>query len=246
MKIAYYTLHYGSDYLGYSIKSIYDYVDKIFILYSDKPTFGWATELVNPDNKKKLMESAYLFSDPQNKIVWLDGYWQNEWQHREQIKSIAQSIGSEYVLTVDSDEIWDEECFKEVNDISSKTNFSTYKIRMLTLWKSFNWQCLDDMQPTRLWFPKRNGGEFVGFNSRVYHFGYARSIEDVKYKVSIHGHKSEWRNEWIEKYEKWSPVNNLSDLHPVAYNVWNATPYDKNILPSYMKSHPYYNLELIN
>ena len=61
MIIAYYPIHYGSDYLGYSIKSIYDRVDQIHILYAKKPSHGHGTDLNNPDTFDKLKEASLQF-----------------------------------------------------------------------------------------------------------------------------------------------------------------------------------------
>ena len=42
-RIAFYALHYGREYLAWSVRSVQDAVDEIHVLYSDRPTFGHQT-----------------------------------------------------------------------------------------------------------------------------------------------------------------------------------------------------------
>lgn len=244
MIIAYYALHYGSDYLGYSIKSIYDFVDKIYILYTDKPSHGHGTLLQNPDNREKLKAAANLFGDPKGKINWVEGHWHQEGEQRNAITSIANSVNADTIVVVDSDEIWKPETLQNGIRDASNGNERNYCIRMLTFWRSFSWVCHDEMMPTRIINHKKPGGNnYLG--DRVLHFGYARSIADTNYKMSIHGHKAEWRGDWFNnKFKSW-PGSGNNDLHPTCVNTWNCVPYDKLLLPEHLRSHPYYNLSVI-
>jgi len=248
MIIAFYALHYGSDYLGWSIKSIYDFVDKIYILHTEKPSYGHVSNLSNPDNMQKLIASANLFGDPKGKIKWIDGYWSNEVEHRKHVLQATSNDNPDMILTVDSDEIWNTEVLLKSFKEAEASNNRQCRIRMLTLWRSFSWHCLDEMWPIRFTFPKKNGsgcnGVCRGEYERVFHFGYARDLESIRYKISIHGHKGEWRQDWLERFEKW-PASGNQDFHPVERNAWTITPYDKTQMPSFMETHPYYNLDLI-
>ena len=244
MIIAYYALHYGSDYLGYSIKSVYDHVNKIHILYTSRPSHGHASNMVNPDTKEKLTTAANLFGDPKGKIIWHEGQWNNEGAQRNTITEIAKQDNADTKVVVDSDEIWDEDVLLKSIEDSNKGSARNNCIRMLTFWRSFSNVCHDEMMPTRVICCKRTNNTVSYLGNRVNHFGYARSVVDVAYKMSIHGHKGEWRNDWFDKYKNWPKSGNI-DLHPTCNNVWNATPYDKTKLPVFMRSHPYYNLEVI-
>lgn len=244
MNIAYYPLHYGSDYLGYSIKSIYDHVDKIHILYTDKPSHGHGSNAVNPDTKQKLIDAANLFGDPKGKIVWHEGRWPNEGAQRDTINGIAASDNADVIVAVDSDEIWDADVLTKAIEMSVKGGARNNCIRMLTFWRSFGNVCYDEMMPVRVICCKRAPGKTSYLEGRVNHFGYARKVEDVAYKIAIHGHKNEWRGNWFDRYKNW-PASGNNDLHPTCHNVWNASPYDKTKLPEYMRQHPYYNLEVI-
>jgi len=248
MIIAYYPIHYGSDYLGWSIKSIYDAVDKIYILYTSSPSQGFSTTMYNPDTKEKLLDSANMFGDPKGKIKWIEGQWPNEGVHRAAIRSASSQDSPDMILAVDSDEIWSLDVLESSIREASKAKINTCTIRMLTLWRSFSWSCTDEMQPIRITLPKMPQGTYrlqVDPEGRVFHFGYARDLKSIKYKLTVQGHRAEWRPEWYPRYESW-PLSGNNDFHPVVENVWNVTPFDKSRLPFFMKEHPYYNLEIIS
>jgi hypothetical protein len=247
MRIAYCPLHYGSDYLGWAIKSVYDYVDRIYILYSPTPSQGFNTQFKNPDSREKLKESAFLFGDPGNKIKWTEGSWRNEGEHRDAIKGLTSDLDVDMILALDADEIWPEEGITSLIEEAEKSGVNINRIRMETLWRSFSWHCSDNMWPIRLICPNRPEGKAdLGLDPeiRIYHFGYARKLEDIEYKLQVQGHRGEWRSDWWGRYRTW-PESGNNDFHPVCHNVWNISPFDRNKLPSYMSEHPYFNLEII-
>ncbi len=243
MIIAYYPIHYGSDYLGYSIKSIYDQVDQIHILYADKPSHGSPTSLKNPDNLTLIKEASTLFGDPGNKIKWHYGQWHNEGNQRDEINGIAASVNAKMIIAVDADEIWDSDVLSRAIQDSFQENKHHNLIRMLTFWRCFHKTAVDEMMPVRIILPGAPRGHNY-LSGRVNHFGYARTIENIEYKISIHGHRNEWRNDWIDVYRNW-PNSRDTDLHPTCLNTWSLSDYDKTKLPEFMQQHPYYNLEII-
>ena len=242
MIVAYYALHYGSDYLGWSIKSIYDQVDKIHISHTDRPSYGHVGGMKNPDTKEKMLESAHRFGDPQNKIIWDNGYWTSEGAHRDSV--VNKYSNADAVLVVDADEIWDEKVLEKALRMGAEAKSKRCLIRMLTFWKSFSWVCADEMMPVRLIYPKRTNNDVTYLEGRVFHFGYARDELSTEYKISCHGHKSEWRHDWITRFKNW-PASGNKDLHPTCVDTWSCEPYDKSQLPEFMKTHPYYDLEVI-
>ncbi len=97
------------------------------------------------------------------------------------------------------------------------------------------------MRPGR--FIKRSGEGQAYLSEQYFHMGYARSIKDIEYKINIHGHKNEWRAEWMEMYRNWK--YGMNDVHPTCEGIWNPEPFDKTTLPELMRDHPYYDLEAI-
>jgi hypothetical protein len=203
--------------------------------------------MANPDTEQSLKNSAYMFGDPKSKIVWTSGTWPHEGAHRDAAYVYATKVGAETVLALDADEIWDEEVLSSCLQESRESSVRTNRVRMLTLWRSFSWHCLDNMWPIRIVsMKKREGYNNMGVDPerRVFHFGYARELHQIEYKVTVQGHRGEWRPEWMDKFKNW-PSSGNADLHPVCHNVWNATPFDKSKLPAFMREHPYYGCEVI-
>jgi len=249
MKIISFTCcHYGSDYLGWAIKSVYDHVDECWVVYSDKPSHGHGTTLTNPDSKQAVKDSLYHFGDPDNKIKWKEGNYQHEGHHRIQSVEIAKERKAELIVVVDADEVWQPEGLELAISSAKEHPARNSKLRMIHFWRNFNWICRDQMMPDRI---IKVGGDNKCFNyvgnshSPILHFGYARKLIDCCYKISIHGHKGEWRNDWYNKFKNWRPGCGMQDLHPTCTNIWTPEPYDKSTMPVYMKTHPWYNSNLI-
>lgn len=239
--IGYIPLYYGAEYLDACIKSMAPYVEKIIIVYTDKPSQGHATKIECPETEEQLKAIALSASD---KVEWHKGNFGFEAQHRDYI--LKHSEGYDLVFTLDADEI------VEPNDIEHalKLAYESDKRHIgfagfINFWRSFNHACYDGFIPYRI-VNLRNGGGTGQVDCRVYHFSTAQSIETVRFKWNVSGHKDELRKGWIDNiYLGWTPENNLQDLHPVALGLWNAVPFDKNTLPEVLKQHPNFNKELI-
>lgn len=55
MKVcAYIPLLYGKEYLAASIQSYMDLVDKIYVLYTPKPSYGYNAHLACPESEQEL------------------------------------------------------------------------------------------------------------------------------------------------------------------------------------------------
>ena len=240
MLMAYIALHYGKDYVGYAIKSVYDQVDKIVIFYTQTPSYGHREDVRCPETEEELRKVIYD-CDPDNKIVWMKGWYGNEGQHRNSAEQFAESMGYDIVMALDYDEIWDKEELIKAIEFVKNSPYKTYRVPMMHFWRSFNWVCKDLLQPMR--FTKFSGeGEGYIPVEPVYHFGYAITDEMMKYKWTCHGHKSELREDWFN--EKWNK-NAKIDVHPTNLDFWNVEKFDKKELPKFMREHPFYNKEII-
>jgi len=233
--IAYYILHYGADYLWYSMRSIYDHVDEIVIVYTDRPSHGSVSGLVCPDTRQHMKDSVF---DPKHKVAWIDGTFRNEGEHRKVAENTCKMRGADIIVLVDADEIWTDQ-LPELIDYASKNAAYQTKIKMHHLWKRFDLICTDVHRQGRIFNLNATGHDVVMERPEpaVYHFGYAISDELMEYKISIHGHKHEWRAPWFD--EKWMSKA-THDLHPVCIDFWNAEPFDMKLLPEVMQKHPKY------
>jgi hypothetical protein len=241
---AYIPLHYGLEYLKESIQAIEPFVEVIYIIYTKIPSFGFSTTMKCPETEKELKKLALNTS---NKVQWIEGEYGQENAHRARIFSLIGDEKYDLVLTVDADEIWNQESLKQCiqEAFSSKARYIGIN-GFLNFWKSFNHVCLDHFAPIRFINLHNSNTEQQFINGVVYHFSCAQKLKLIKYKLDIHGHKDEIRPGWLKNiYLKWTPENNLQNLHLVAEGLWNAVPFDKQLLPQSLHEHVNFNKDVI-
>jgi len=249
---AYYALHYGREYLAYSIRSIYDHVDKIFLVYSNDPVRGAMSLLPNPDSLEDLHQAVKDIPDPTGKIEWHCGsYWGGEAEHRKFGRELVFEVGeADVCLSLDHDEVIHGDSLEEAIVLAAHGEYKYYRLNFLHLWRSFNWICMDLMMPVRLQKRDGKGEGYIHVRKPIYHFGYAQRPELVRYKMPIHGHRAEFRQPadewWEEKFMAWRPGNAVRDVHPVCMDIWTPQPFDKLDLPGIMREHPYWDKEIID
>ena len=244
---AYMILHYCKDYAGWSIKSVYNHVEKIHVLYSPTPTHGTLTLIPCPDTREEL-KKAIKSNDPFNKVIWHEvSNITHEGPHRDLAVDICRRYGADVVLVVDNDEIWPHATLSNALREVEKTEKRNFLINFTHLWRSFNHCCKDDGWPVRfIRLDQRKGTHYIPRElGEIYHFGYAINDDLMNYKWLIHGHIRELRPNWFkDKWNNW--VFGVEDVHPTnEKNFWIPEPFDKARLPNFMKEHPYYNLEII-
>lgn len=246
--LCYIPILYGKDYIKYAIGSVYDSVDEILILYTNKPCHGSGTNLICPDTREEIWEIVSDF-DAENKIRWIDGNWNAENEQRNEAHHYARANGFNVLVCVDADEIWIKEDLDYLIELTYERKASKCLVWMRHLWRSFNFICDDPMRQERLWYIGTDTNDLIYApqpSNQMWHFGYARGLKEVEYKISIHGHSAEWlqpKQKWFEnKYKPFPPVDNT---HPVCEATWFPQPFDKMLLPEFMHLHPYFNLEVI-
>jgi GT2 family glycosyltransferase len=241
--IAYMPLHYGAEYLKESIQSVAPFVDKIMIFYTNKPSYGFGTNIPCPESEQMLKTIAEEASD---KVVWISSYWGNEGAHRGAIYQYSE--GYDVILTFDADEVFEpmdiENALKYVYESPQKYfGVNGY----VNFWKSFNWEVRDFFRPIRFINLNSKNTEQGEVYQRIYHFSCAQKEEIMKYKYKIHGHHDELKPDWLNKYYfTWSPTNMVQNLHPTALGIWgDALPFDRTTLPESLKKHINYTKDII-
>lgn len=243
--VGYVCLHYGKDYLEYSLRSVYDHLEHIFILYTPRPSHGHTTRLTCPDNEAELMDICAKV-DVDNKISWRVGNWHQENEQRNYAMDLAKAAKADILVLVDFDEIWKDQDLKDLIKETYEKKANKCLVWMKHLWRSFDWICEDDMRQERIYYLGKDKGDLIYASQtepQVYHFGYARKPIDIEYKISIHGHKAEMINNWYNNKFLRYPFE--GDSHPTKGANWIPTPFDKTTLPELMRDHPYYNLPII-
>jgi len=243
-------LHYGKEYLYYTLQSLLQAVDAVVIVYSSVSSHN-RTDLVCPETRDDLLAELSFVrgSADQQKIYWHDRVFSNEWEHRNYAFEECKKLGADVIAVADADEVWDPEELKKAIAFARENNKARYRIMMQHFYRSFNEVCRDPHRQVRLMCPNAPSNEEIDMHTEnpvIHHFGYAQSESIIRYKISCHGHKSEFRPEWFEKkFLKYIPFI-TKDVHPVCHSgFWNPEPYDKEKLPDILKGHPYYHKEII-
>jgi hypothetical protein len=248
---ALYVVHYGKEYLGYSIRSVQDAVDQVFVFYTPVPSFGHGRGLPCPDTEDELFFEANRFA--KHPVIWERGVWRNEWQHRDHALETIRRHGHDVVLVVDADEIWDPEAAKKAvyRTASELPVARRHTARFANFWRSWKWMVHDHFRPIRIVDLRAPEGLTVELEDQaapVYHFGYAQRLDLMRYKWTCHGHQTELRSGWVDRFVHWKPDD--EDLHPVVNHLWDrahATPDDVAArLAEMMPDHPYREVDLID
>lgn len=251
MNIHSYTIvHYGADFLGYALRSIYDHVDQMHVIYTPYPSHGYQVDIPPVESKERIQQSipAEIF----DKVCWyeMQGIYQ-EGQQRDAALKICQDAGADIVLVVDCDEVWARETLENmISFVLSDGKHKDYLVNMTHLWRSFNWCCRDENWPVRFinLYCQNDEHSYISRElGEIYHFGYAVRDEIMHYKWQIHGHRDELRPGWLDnEWQWWPPPENC---HPTngrdsktGVGFWNPEPFDKRELPLFMKKHPFYGL----
>ncbi len=248
--IAYTALLYGKDYLGSAIRSVIDYIDEYYVLYTSIGSHGHRTDLPCPDTRQELLEIAIQSAG--RKLRWFDGEWSYEGQQRDTIFSLAPDADA--ILVLDADEIWKESIITNAIDFKNGVPFhrNVHRVRvpMVHFWRSFNKAILHDpAYPERIIFPKANTRDVITQGTQygyIAHMGYAQRKDIVFYKQHTHGHKNEWRKDCDWYNDRFMNREATTDLHPVGSDSWTYELIDPmNYLPNYMQQHPFWGKEWI-
>ena len=244
---SYTVLHYGIDYLPYSLKSIYDSVDRLYIFYTPHPSHGHRTDIPPIESREDLLVSANSFYASEAKISWRETDIWHEGQQRDYAVQALQNDNADLILVCDYDEIWHEHVLdKALRHVWEMNGARNWLINFRHAWRSFNFMCDDQNWPVRIIDTRHSGGQ--GYIPKelgdIYHFGYCTTDAIMHYKWQVHGHKSELRPNWFtEKWDIWPPA---MDCHPTnSDNWWMPQPFDKRELPYIMRQHPFYNAEIV-
>lgn len=246
--VAYVALHYGSDYLGWAIRSVIDYVDELWVLYAAEGSHGHRTSMSCPDDGyqlKRIARAAAGF-----KLRWYESSWLYEGAQRDSIFQLAST--ADVIIALDADEIWPAALVEQAIDAALTPDvhgllYRQYHVPIIHYWRSFNRAVLHDpAYPVRVTNPRiPNGATTIGSDLRINHMGYAQRSEITRYKLETHGHKGEFRRD-CDWFTDVFMANRQTDYHPVGSEYWNierVNPLD--YMPPFMVEHPYYGMELI-
>lgn len=248
--VGYTALLYGSDFLGYAIRSIIDYIDEYHVIYSPMGAHGSYTAVPCPDSRADLYDIATRAAG--DKLRWHDaGPFRHEGEQRDSIHEYAPD--ADVILVLDADEIWPRKLAHDVIDFHNRfyPSDAVHRLRlpMIHFWRSFHKAVLHDpAYPERVIYPKYAGKGTATFSSHdmpIAHMGYAQRSEIVRFKLLTHGHRGEFRRD-VDWFNDVFMANRQTDCHPVGSEYWNPETVDPlKYMPSFMSEHPYFKMDVI-
>lgn len=159
------------------------------------------------------------------------------------------------MVVVDADEIWDPGSLRHALAAVEKANCAgRWLARFHNFWRSWNWTVRDSFRPVRIVDLRHPLDKDAYLTDEmqplpIYHFGYAQSLATMRYKLSCHGHKAEFKPGWYDRvFVPWTPAGPHKDLHPCVNDLWTAEPTDSvtlSILGALLPDHPHRDLGVI-
>jgi len=247
-----YCIYNEADYISYSLKSIYSFVDKIVILVSN---FPWKGTKSPPDETISII---YDFPDPEKKIIVKENHWPNQEAQRNDALKINQYLKMEYYWVIDADEIYELETIQKLKDyISLYPNVINFYCGWWTYWRSFYYRIeppetstfvIGKIVPSFkfLYARQPSAGKTSRVDCFLHHYSYARPFERIRRKMTnISGPGSPLRSGWLEKFQNWPKNKNLGDLHPYWKDHWQKAVRITWGIPEALKNHPWAKMEII-
>ena len=278
MKIAaVYCIYNEENYIEYSIKSIYDFVDKIIICLSQAPYLAYNPQVSRMQFKKDKTEQIIdKISSGDDKFEIIKDTWEEQIEQRNRGMKYCIDNGYDYYFLIDGDEVYRKDHLENIaKEIAVHTEIGSFVIKCTIFWRSFKYRIPAEKVawcPRRIFkiTPFRNilglkwpyECRFTGINKTnslgkvyqispqkaiFYHFSYAKSVKNMKEKLSTFPHAHEILDGWYENvWLKWSGNRNMRNVHPTNPEKFPAVEYvEPKDLPEMLKEHPYYKMDII-
>lgn len=265
--VACYILFNEEDYIEYSLKSIYDFVDKIMIVEgATKAVYEFANE--DGSSSDKTNEILNNFPDPENKIRIIHGKFNDKTEQRNVYCQFLE--GMDYVFVIDGDEVWDKQTLLKIEHlIFARPDIPAFCFNFKDFWQDFshiskgiwtqftgrksliNLNLTGGLKYNNHILPLTKDGKDIpaAFCKDIsfFHYSYARPDKKIKQKINYYlkngtpGYNI--RKDWYEivwmgwKQDK-IKVENEFGTHP--FGLPSFTELWKEDHPEVMKSHPLY------
>lgn len=251
-----YCLLNEEDYIKYSIDSIYNYVDKIIIVFG----VAWSGLSIKKDRTRNILKE---YDDRDNKFIIEDTNCKSEIEQRNKCLEIAKSFGIDYYWLIDGDEIYEKKGIELIRKkLKENLNIDCFKSFWYVYWRSVYYRIFPVTGPTPIIMRiipslifrglrepsgMKSSYVFSTVENMIYHFSYAKSPVKIKEKISTFSHSHQILPGWFENiFLKWENNREMIDIHPVYKNHFKrAIKIDFKSLPEVMKSHPFTKIDVI-
>lgn len=221
---ALYKVFRGREFFEASLKSIYNHVDKIVIVSSE---ISWTGETGN-----NTREVAETFPDPLKKIFILKHDTKDQLdQYRVGMQHIKLMHGCDWVLLIDSDEVWDEASWEIATETlwNSTREINGYSASMHTYIKEVKFR-VDDSKNLQV-------RPMVFIRPSVSNFGIrGNGVTPWRYIPGIYIHHFALVRDSVEEVFAKFRTSQIGDKHQpgiVDLDKWKAEVWDKIPGPAY-------------
>lgn len=273
-----YSIYNEEEYLEYSIRSVYDAVDKIVICLGLAPRSAYnptvRTQFKDRDRTEAIVDKL---TKGDEKFIVHKEVWDSQVAQRQTAMETCVQEGMDYYFLVDGDEVYRSDHLQFIREeVERHPEVGTFHIKCTALWRSFRyripywgvvwvpWRIFKISRVRRLLgipFPYQpriigpNRANSLGPRHLIppekaifYHFGYARGTERMRLKLATGSDQGRYVEGWFEKVWLAWPENrsmkNLQQLDPEG--LPEALYVDPSDLPEVMRTHPYWDLDIIS
>lgn len=259
---AVYVVHYGDDFLPYSVESIIDHVEKVILCVGIRSWSYKDETVITASMLNTLRELERKYDKVQ--VVYVDKFEKDEDQRNTTIELVKDF---DYYFLLDCDEVYDPLALDRLYQyVSERPDVSVFRLPFVHFWRSFSYRLEETVyKPVeRLfklgrrfyfkWSSKSGYKEKTKVNVpeeviRCFHFSYSRAAECIEQKTRIWAHATDVRPNWFhDVFQAWPNDREMIDIHPYMgeQELWKrATFFDKEQLPTLMRKHPYYDMDII-
>lgn len=236
--------------IWHCLKGIYDFCDKLVVVYSDTSWIGGKQE----DETLQIIEQ---FEDPDDKLIIVKGSFTTQPEQRSVGLGILKELGHEFVFIVDSDELYDPEVIAKARPYLEKSDAYGFRVCFYQMWKSLQFKLVPDnnilvfhritddlrfvgpSRQSKYADPKKTTAIEVIPDIFCYHLTCCCSDEYMQEKLATRTYRKLVVPNWYEeKWLKWWP--GMKDLHPTSpHRYERAIPFEGQ-LPNFMRSHKFY------
>ena len=278
MKIAAcYTIYNEEEYLAYSMRSIYDDVDKIIICLGLAPWSAYNPSVRTTFRQRDRTEAIVdHLAQGDDKVLVKKGVWDSEVAQRNAAMQACVDEGIEYYFLVDGDEVYRRDHLQAIREeIERHPEVGTFQIKCTVLWRSFRYRipygCVK-WTPWRIFKITRSRSvlgltvpyrcRFIGPNrtnsvgprylipperALFYHFGYARSTDRMRLRLAASEQQRHFTDGWFDAvWMHWPQERSMKNLSPLdPGSLPEALCVDPSDLPEVMRTHPYWDMDII-
>ena len=197
-------------------------VDRCIILRGRRSFSGAAAKL-----------AAMPVLDPRVEVI--EGEWGSE--HETRNHGIEVLSDCDYILTVDSDEIFTDPDLKRLRDLCTSSESPAIAARLWTYWKSPDYR-IEPPEPLAACVAVRPNVRFtklrqvdctpyVADDLYCRHLSYVRTDEELREKLRLFGHHAEILPNWYDEvWKRWNEDPTLENLHPTHPAAYHRAVFD--------------------